>query len=75
MRYLIAKKFDGHGCIAVKSEYGEALASLVDYLGRRTAGAGVQVLTVSSKEAYNEYAPYHEVDTEKAFINSVLDMT
>ncbi len=63
MCYLIAKKFNEHGCIAVQSEYGEALASLVDYLGRRTEKKNIQILTVSSKEAYNEYSPYHEVDS------------
>jgi len=74
MCYLIAKKIDGHGCIAVRSEYGAALASLVDYLGRRTLKSGIQILTVSSKEAYGEYAPYNEVPSEKEFISEVFSM-
>ena len=74
MCYLVAKKFDEHGCIAVKSEYGKALASLVDYLGRRTMSKGIQILTVSSKEAYGEYEPYEEVSTESEFISRVLAM-
>jgi len=74
MCYLVAKKFNGHGCIAVESEYGKALASLVDYLGRRTMSKGIQILTVSSKEAYGEYAPYEEVPTESEFISRVLAM-
>ena len=74
MCYLVAKKFNGHGCIAVESEYGKALASLVDYLGRRTMSKGIQILTVSSKEAYGEYALYEKVPTESEFISRVLAM-
>lgn len=74
MCYLIAKKFDDHGCLAVQTEYGSELASLVDYLGRKTLKSGIQILTVSSKEAYGEYAPYREVSSEKEFITEVLSI-
>jgi len=74
MCYLIAKKFDQHGCIAIQTERGKALASLVDYLGRRTYKQGVQIVTLSSKEAYGEYAPYHELSSEQEFINEVFAM-
>lgn len=69
-----SKKFDQHGCIAVQTEYGQALASLVDYLGRRTLSKGIQILTVSDKSAYGEYAPYEELASEKEFIERVLSM-
>lgn len=68
MCYLIAKKFDSHGCLAVQSEYGSQLASLVDDLSRKTEGKGIQILTISSKEAFGEYAPFEEVSCEKDFI-------
>lgn len=74
MCYLIAKKFNQHGCIAVQAERGKALGSLVDYLGRKTYKHGVQIVTVSSKEAYGEYAPYEEVPSEQEFINRVFIM-
>jgi len=74
MCYLIAKRFTGHGCLAVQSEYGPQLASLVDYLSRRTEKQGIQILTISSKEAFSEYAPFTDVDTEQVFISAVLEM-
>lgn len=74
MCYLIAKKFDEHGCIAVKSEYGAELASLVDYLGRKTMQYKIQILTVSSKEAFGEYAPYRELPSEENFIAEVFSL-
>lgn len=74
MCYLIAKRFNGHGCLAVQSEYGAQLASLVDYLSRKVESKGIQILTVSSKESFGEYAPYNEVSSEKDFINKVLSM-
>ena len=74
MCYLIAKKFEEEGCLAVQTEGGKALAGLVSYLGLRTLDKGVQILTVSSMDAYGEYKPYHLVTTEKEFISKVLDM-
>ncbi len=74
MCYLIAKKFEEHGCLALQSEYGAELASLVDYLGRKKANTDVQILTVSSKEAFGEYAPYTDVKSEAEFITKVLAM-
>lgn len=74
MCYLIAKKYNEHGCIAIEAKKGKELASLVDYLGRKTYKNGTQVLMVSSKEAYGEYAPYNMLKNEKDFITAVLNM-
>lgn len=74
MCYLIAKKFEETGCIAVEMESGKELASLVTYLGRKTLDKNIQILTVSSMEAYGEYKPYHLVDSEEQFIKKVLAM-
>lgn len=74
MCYLIAKHFNSHGCIAVQSEYGAQLASLVDYLSRKTEEKSIQILTISSKEAFGEYAPFKELTCEKEFISEVLSM-
>lgn len=74
MCYLIAKKFSKHGCLALPYEYGETLASLVDYLTRKKANTDIQILTVSSKEAFSEYAPYEDVSSESEFIERVLAM-
>ena len=74
MCFLIAKKFDQEGCFAVEAIYGPELASLVDYLGVTTLERDVQVLTVSSKEGFKEYKPYHMITTMQEFITLVLEM-
>ncbi len=74
MCYLIAKKFEEPGCIALQTESGKALAALVSYLGYKTLDKGVQILTVSDTETYGEYKPYRFLDSEKDFIATVLDM-
>ena len=38
------------------------------------ADTDVQILTVSSKETYSEYAPYVDAQSEYEFITKVLDM-
>ena len=74
MCYLIAKRFEEPGCLALRSEGGKALAALVSYLGLKTLDKGVQILTVSDTETYGEYKPYRFVDSEKDFISEVLEM-
>lgn len=74
MCFLIAKKFDEPGCIAVETESGKELASLVSYLGKKTLEKNIQILTVSNPEIYGEYKPYHMLKTKNEFINKVLSM-
>ena len=72
--YLIAKRYSGEGCFAVKTESGKALAYLVSYLNIKTLDKGIQILTVSSPDMYGEYKPYHFLDSEKEFISKVFEM-
>lgn len=74
MCYLIAKKYDDEGCIAVETERGKALAALVTYLSLKTLDKNIQILTVSNKELFGEYEPYHMVGTEVDFIQKVFSM-
>lgn len=74
MSYLIAKKIATPGCLAVQTESGKALASLVSYLGLKTLDKGIQIVVVSDPDAYGEYKPYNYVSSEKEFISKVLDM-
>lgn len=74
MCYLIAKKFNEEGCLAVEVERGKALAALVTYLGQKTLDKGVQILTVSDMDMYGEYKPYNLVESETLFIQKVLNM-
>lgn len=74
MCYLVAKKFDERGCVAVEAERDNALAALVSYLGYRTLDKGIQILTVTDMDTYGEYKPYNLVSSEKEFISHVLSM-
>ena len=74
MCYLIAKKFNEIGCVAVKSESNRATAGLISFLSDRTKEKDIQVLSVSDTDGYGEYKPYRFVQTEKDFIDEVLSM-
>ncbi len=74
MVYLIAKRFNDVGCLAVKTESGKALAGLVSYLDLRTYEKGIQIITVSDTDTYGEYKPYTFIESEKEFISRVLSM-
>lgn len=74
MCFLVAKKFNEKGCIAVEAERGKALASLVSYLGLRTLDKGIQILTVTDMDMFGEYKPYTIISSEKEFISQVLSM-
>ena len=70
----MAKNFHEPECLAVETEGGKAIADLVTYLGLRMLDKRIQILTVSSPEMFGEYGPYTFVNTEKEFIDRVLDM-
>ena len=74
MCYLIAKKFDRPGCIAVEAQRGKHLAELVTVLGEKLLESNVQILTVSSMDAYGEYRPYHVLPSEKEFVSQATRM-
>ncbi|HAT4325240.1 hypothetical protein QTH05_15540 [Clostridium perfringens] len=74
MVYLIATKKEIDGCYALKAEIGDKLAALSKYLTLATLEKGIEILTVSSKESYSEYAPYRIIDNELDFINIVLNL-
>lgn len=74
MCYLVAKKFDTPGCIAVEAERGKALSSLVSYLGLKTLERGIQILTVTDMDMFGEYKPYNVVPSEAEFIQKVLEL-
>lgn len=38
MTYLIAKRIDSPGCLAVRTETGKSLAELVSELGKKISG-------------------------------------
>lgn len=74
MCYLIAKRFDDKGCIAVKSEHGKNLSSFTREIQEKIGLNGVQLVTISRPSAYGEYEPYQIVQTMDEFRERVLSM-
>ena len=74
MCYLVAKKFNQVGSIAVKVQHGKALSELSRRLTLETLDRDIQIITISSLEAYKEYAPYQIMKNQSEFETSVLAM-
>lgn len=74
MCYLIAKKFNEAGCIALKAEHGIELANFKSKLYHLTRKEVVQLVTISRPSAYGEYEPYKFIDTPEAFEKEVMGM-
>lgn len=74
MCYLIAKKFDKRGCIAVKTKHGKALADFTEKLQNQIGMNGVQLVTISRPSAYGEYEPYEIMKNKEMFRERVLDL-
>lgn len=74
MCYLIAKKFNDIGCLAVQVEQGEKLADLKEKLIQLVGYDSIQLVTISRPSAYGEYEPYHFMNTEQEFKEAVMRM-
>ena len=74
MAYLIARQFDKPGCIAIKSEAGDALKEQARHLAKMTIHTGVQVSVVYNEEDFEEYAPQTIYEDHDAFFTEVLDL-
>ncbi len=74
MCYLIAKKFEETGCVALQTTHGQHLADLKRELLQKVGYDDIQLVTISRPSAYGEYEPYQFVDTEDEFRQAVLGM-
>lgn len=74
MCYLVAKKFDEKGCIAVKTRHGKALADFTEKLQRLIGRNGVQLVTISRPSAYGEYEPYEIIESKEKFQERILNL-
>jgi len=74
MCYLIAKRRNECGCMALEAKRDKALAALVMYLSQRMLGKEVQILTISDMDVYGEYKPYEIIPSESEFVSRVLAM-
>ena len=66
MCYLVAKRINKTGCIALQTEPGEEMAKFADRIQERL-GYDIEIITISRPTAYGEYEPYQFVDTEQEF--------
>lgn len=68
MCYLIAKRVNKSGCIALKTKFGKELADFADSLQEKL-GYDIQIITISRPSAYKEYEPYEFVYSYEEFKN------
>lgn len=67
MCYLVAKKADGIGSIALQTSHGQHLVDFKKKIIKEIGVDNIQLVTVSRPSAYGEYEPYRFVDTEQEF--------
>lgn len=70
MCYLIAKKFNESGSIALKTVTGKELAYFVDEFEEKVE-YDIRLVTITRPSAYGEYEPYHFVDSYEEFEKKV----
>lgn len=58
MCYLVAKKFDDIGCLALQTSHGQYLADFEEKLVKAVGYDRIQLVTISRPSAYGEYEPY-----------------
>lgn len=74
MCYLIAKRFDSTGSLALQTAHGKHLAEFKRKLIEKVGYDDIQLVTISRPSAYGEYEPYRFVDTEEEFEKQVVNM-
>ena len=67
MYYLVAKKADGIGSIALQTSHGQHLVDFKKKIIKEIGVENIQLVTISRPSAYGEYEPYRLVDTEQEF--------
>ena len=73
MCYLVAKRFDRIGSVALRTRHGKKLVTFTKEVDQRFAGKNIQLVTISKPKAYNEYAPYKMVDSEEEAKKGLID--
>lgn len=69
--FLIAKKFNDIGCLALQTSHGQHLVDFKKKLISEIGTDRIQLVTISRPSAYGEYEPYQFIDTEKEFEQAV----
>jgi hypothetical protein len=71
MSYLIAKKFDVSGCVALDVTNRKNLPSFIGGLNLAYLSKRIQFVVLGNPKVYGEYKPYNFVDTERQFLDEV----
>lgn len=66
MCYLVAKRINKTGCIALQTEPGKEMAKFANRIQERL-GYDIEIITISRPTAYGEYEPYHFVSSYEEF--------
>lgn len=66
MCYLIAKRMNKTGCVALQTEPGEEMAKFADEIQERL-GYDIEIIIISRPTAYGKYEPYHFVNSYEEF--------
>jgi hypothetical protein len=74
MCYLVAKKIDDVGSVALRTTHGKHLSEFKRQIESEVGYDKIQLVTISRPSAYGEYEPYHFVDSEKEFAKAVGQM-
>lgn len=74
MCYLIAKRIDNTGCLALQMTHGPHMVDFKERLLQEIGYERIQLVTISRPSAYGEYEPYHFIDTEQEFEQAVKNM-
>ncbi|HCJ75958.1 MAG TPA: hypothetical protein DHV88_06065 [Roseburia sp.] len=74
MCYLVAKRFNSIGSLALQTSHGQHLIDLKRRILAAVDAENIQLVTISRPSAYGEYEPYQFVDTEQEFEEKVKEI-
>jgi hypothetical protein len=74
MRFLVAKRLKGIGCVAIDFNKLNVPQSVKAALNRVYANTDLQIIDLSHPHIYGEYAPYNFVESEGDFMRAVAEL-
>ena len=74
MCYLVAKRVDAVGSVALRTSHGKQLSAFKRNLEEKYGYEKIQLVTISRPSAYGEYEPYQFVETQDEFAVKVANM-
>ena len=74
MCYLVAKKMNQPGSLALQTSHGKDLVRLKNTILDKVGEDNIQLITISRPSAYGEYEPYSFVESAEEFKEKVYKM-